>query len=337
MGLFGFIKKQFIDIIEMMDTDPDILMLQFPMQDREIQNGGSLTVREGQMALFINEGKVADLFKPGRYKLNTATLPVLTYLNNWDKLFESPFKSDVFFFSTREQLDQKWGTTTPLTFRDKEFGPIRLRTYGSFAYKVSDPKVFFQKITGAREVYKNGECDGQLKSMILTQIASTLGAAQIPFLEMAANQNQFSQKLKVDLTKSFQDYGLELTQFLVQSLSLPEELQTYLDKATSMKMVGDLRNYTQFQAADSFKDAAQNQSGGAGAGMGLGAGIAMGQSMAQTMAQAFNPQGSGTAGVGKNTQEVLDTIEKLHQMQTKGIISSQEFESKKAELLKNIT
>ena len=151
MALMDFIKKQFIDIIEWTEDGDGVLAWRFPMEDREIQNGGSLTVRESQMAMFVNEGKVADVFGPGRYTLTTATLPVLTYLQNWDKLFKSPFKSDVYFFSTRQQIDQRWGTTQPVTIRDKDFGAVRLRAFGNYAYRIADPRLFYNEISGTRE------------------------------------------------------------------------------------------------------------------------------------------------------------------------------------------
>ena len=156
MALMDFIKKQFIDIIEWTETGDGTLAWRFPMAEMEIQNGGSLTVRESQMAVFVNEGKVADVFGPGMYKLTTQTLPVLTYLKNWDKLFESPFKSDVYFFSTRQQIDQKWGTPQPITIRDKDFGAVRLRAFGNYAYRIADPKLFHTEISGTRERYTRG-------------------------------------------------------------------------------------------------------------------------------------------------------------------------------------
>ena len=160
MALMDFIKKQFIDIIEWTEDGDGVLAWRFPMEDREIQNGGSLTVRESQTAVFVNEGKVADVFGPGRYTLTTATLPVLTYLQNWDKLFKSPFKSDVYFFSTRQQIDQRWGTTQPVTIRDKDFGAVRLRAFGNYAYRIVDPRLFYTEISGTREQYTVSDLDG---------------------------------------------------------------------------------------------------------------------------------------------------------------------------------
>lgn len=332
MGIFDLVKKQFIDVIDWTESEDGVLAYRFPMMDREIQNGGQLTVRETQVAIFVNEGEIADIFGPGLYTLNTQTLPVMTSLQNWDKLFQSPFKSDVYFFSTREQIDQKWGTASPVTIRDKELGPVRLRAHGTYSFKIQNPKVFYQKVSGTREKYTVAEMEGQLRSMILTSFASFLGNSNTPFLDMAANQDRFSQITRDALAGSFDSYGLQLEKFFIQSLSLPEEVQARLDKAASMKVIGDLGKYTQYQAADSIPIAAGNEGGVAGAGAGLGAGMAMGQIMASAMGQT-----AGAVGAGQKAEDPLATIEKLHGLLTKGVISQAEFDAKKEELLKKIS
>ncbi|MNK61601.1 SPFH domain / Band 7 family protein [compost metagenome] len=327
MGLFDFIKKQFIDVIQWTEAENGVLAYRFPMEDKEIQNGAQLTVRDSQVALFVNEGEVADVLEPGLHTLNTKTLPVLTSLNNWDKLFQSPFKSDVYFFSTRDQIDQRWGTPTPITIRDKEFGPIRLRAHGTFSYKIKNPKVFYKRVSGTRERYTAEELEGQLRAAILTTMASFFGTAEVGFVDMAANQTKFSETLKEALVEPFSDLGLQLQSFYVQSISLPEEIQSHLDKSASMRMVGDLKQYTQFQAADSLSAAAENPSGGAGVGAGMAAGMAMGQAMKDAL----------SAGANETAEDPLVTLEKLHGLMTKGILSQAEFDAKKAELLKKIT
>lgn len=334
LGLFDFIKKQFIDVIQWTEDSNGVLAYRFPMQDMEIQNGAQLTVRESQVALFVNEGEVADVFEPGLHTLTTKTLPILTSLNNWDKMFQSPFKSDVYFFSTRDQLDQRWGTPTPITIRDKEFGPIRLRAHGTFSYRIKNPKVFYKRVSGTRDVYTASELEGQLRAMILTNMASFFGQAEVGFVDMAANQTRFSETLKEALIEPFGELGLELRSFYVQSISLPEEIQSYLDKGASMRMVGDLKQYAQFQAADSLSAAASNPSGGAGIGAGMAAGMAMGQAMKEALAAGANeaaPQASAASG-----DDPMVTLEKLHGLMTKGIITQEEFDAKKAELLKKI-
>jgi len=331
MGIFGFLKKQFVDVIDWTEEGPGVLALQYPMEDREIQNGAELTVRETQAALFVNEGKVADLFGPGQHRLSTKTLPLLTALKNWDKLFASPFKSDVYFFSLREQLDQRWGTTQPIVVRDKEFGPIRLRAHGAFSYRISDPRVFFGKVSGTQGVYGTEQLSGQLLATVLTELAAFLGRGEVAFLDMAANQQKFSETLREALKGAFARYGLTVETFMVQSLSLPEDLQERLDKVASMRMVGDLKQYAQFQAADSISAAARNEGGAAGAGVGMGAGIAMGRAIMDSMAS-----GPGGAAGGGASTDPMQVIAKLHELVKAGALTQAEFDAKKAELLKAI-
>ncbi len=296
----SFLSKQFIDVIEWVEPEEGILAYRYPMEDREIQNGGKLTVRESQMAVFVNEGQVADVFKPGLYTLTTQTLPILTYLRNWDKAFKSPFKSDVYYFSTRLQVNQHWGTPNPITFRDKEFGAIRMRGFGIYSYKIVDPKLFYSKVSGTRDIYRVADLEGQLRNTIIARITDTLAASQVPFLDMAANQMTFSNTIAGQMKQSFADLGLGLDTFVVENVSLPDELQKLLDQRIGMRMVGDMGQYARFQAAQSMPIAAANEGGGAGLGAGLGAGVAMGQAMMDAMRQATGggPQPSGGAPAG---------------------------------------
>ena len=293
MTLRDFLGKQFIDVIEWVEPEEGILAYRYPMQDREIQNGARLTVRESQAAVFINEGRIADGFTPGLYTLNTRTLPLLTNLMNWDKAFQSPFKSDVYFFSTRTQIDQRWGTSNPITIRDKEFGAVRLRGFGIYSYHLSDPKVFHAKISGTRDLYRVEELEGQLRNTIVGLLTDTFANSQVPFLDMAANQVALSTKIAEQIKPTFKGFGLDLDSFIVQNLSLPDELQKILDQRIGMGMVGDMGRYTQYQVAQSIPIAAANEGGGgAGAGAGLGAGIAMGQAMVDAIRQGGS---SGTS------------------------------------------
>jgi len=326
VSFFNIFKKQFIDVIEWTDDQPGVLSFRYPMIDKEIQNGAQLTVRDSQLALFVNEGQIADLFEPGLHSLATNTLPVLTALRNWDKGFESPFKSDLYFFSTRDQLDQRWGTPNAIVIKDKQFGPIRIRAHGNFSYKIKNPKTFFSKVSGTKEVFTVQELEGQLRSAILTHLAVFLGKSEVSFIDMAANQIEFSKMLSAALQDLFSGYGLGLESFFVQSVSLPEELQGHFDKMASMKMVGDLKSYAQFQAADSISIAAGNEGGAAGAGVGIGVGMAMSQAMAGVSSQ------SPSKG-----EDPMDAINRLHEMMKKGIITQQEFDFKKTELLKKVT
>jgi len=328
MSLFSFIAKQFVDVIQWTEPESGVLAYRYPMQDQEIQNGAQLVVREMQRAMFLDEGKFADKFEAGTHTLNTNTLPVLTYLRNWDKFFESPFKADVYFFSLREQLDQKWGTAQPVTVRDKEYGPLRIRAHGIYSYRLTDTEKFWSKLVTNADKFTVTELDGQLKSTITTTMAAALGRSPLPFVDMAAQQDAFSKQLQDTIAPAFADYGLELRSFYVQSISLPEELQSHLDKAAQMRLVGELGRYTQFQTADSIPAAAANPGGTAAVGAGLGAGLALGQAMMG----AINTSTPATGA--KEDPFVL--IEKLGELLKKGLISQDEFDKKKAELLSRI-
>jgi membrane protease subunit (stomatin/prohibitin family) len=298
MSLRDFISKQWIDVIDWTEPEDGILAYRYPMQDREIQNGGKLTVRDSQLAVFVNEGKVADAFGPGLYTLNTNTLPILTYLKNWDKKFQSPFKSDVYFFSTRIQTDQHWGTQNPITIRDKEFGAIRLRGFGIYSYHLADAKTFYTKISGTRDLYHVADLEGQLRNTIIAKMTDAFAASQVPFLDMAANQGALAEKISEQLKPAFTDYGLSLDTFVVENLSLPEELQKVLDQRISMNVLGDMGKFTQYQVAQAIPIAAANEGGGAvGVGAGLGAGVAMGQAMMDAIKQSSssNPGAGGAA------------------------------------------
>jgi len=296
MSLRDFITKQFIDVIEWVEPEEGLLAYRYPMQDREIQNGGKLTVRDSQAAVFVNEGKVADAFGPGLYTLNTQTLPILTYLKNWDKAFKSPFKSDVYFFSTRIQIDQHWGTQNPISIRDKEFGAIRLRGFGIYSYHLSDAKSFYSKISGTRDIYHVADLEGQLRNTIIAKMTDAFAASQVPFLDMAANQGALAEKIGEALKPSFTDYGLALDSFVVENLSLPDELQKVLDQRISMNVLGDMGKFTQYQVAQAIPIAAGNEGGGAvGMGAGLGAGVAMGQAMMDAVKKSTSTPAVGAA------------------------------------------
>src|ERR1700722_10350955 len=284
MTLRSFISKQYIDVIQWTEAENGLLAPRYPMQDLEIQNGARLTVRESQMAAFINEGQLADVFGPGSYTLTTQNLPILTDLLNWDKKFQSPFKSDVYFFSTRQQTGQKWGTATPITIRDKEFGAVRVRGYGIYAWHVFDPRVFHTKVSGTRDEYLVTDIEGQLRETIVSHMTDTFAGSSVPFVDMAANQAALAKRIGEGLKPVFANLGLMLDTFVVENLSLPDELQKTLDARIGMNMVGDLARFAQFQAGTSLPIAAANQGGGgASAGMGLGAGLAMGQQLMNAM------------------------------------------------------
>ncbi len=293
MTLSDFISKQFIRVIQWNESAEGVLSYRYPMQDMEIENGGQLTVRESQLALFVNEGRIADVLGPGLHALNTRNLPVLTDLMNWSKDFESPFKSDVYFFSTRLEIDQKWGTPTPITTRDKEFGVIRLRAFGNYAYRIADPRKFFTEVAGTREEVVAEDLEGQLRTMIVSRMTAIFANSEISFVDMAANLGALAGKVAGDVKPSFEALGLELNQFVVESVSLPEDLQKVMDQRIGMSMAGDLGRLTQFETAESFEEAAQNPGGTAGMGVGLGAGAAMAQAL---MNQPMSGRPANAAG-----------------------------------------
>ena len=342
MALMDFIKKQFIDVIQWTEESDGTLAWRFPMSGMEIQNGAQLVVRVTQMAVFVNEGKVADVFGPGTHKLTTQTLPVLTYLKNWDKLFESPFKSDVYFFSTRQQLDQKWGTPQPITIRDADFGAVRLRAFGNYNYRVADPKLFHTEISGTREAYTVEDVDGQLRGLVLQNISNAIASSGVAFLDLAANQLAFAQALSKQLAPEFEKIGLKLEGMTVQSVSLPEELQKVLDQKIGMGMVGgDMAKFMQYQTAQAIPKFAEGGGGGgsiAGDAMGLGAGVALGQVLAQNLQAGLQAPAAAAAvqAAGMKPEDVMATLEKLADLKGKGILTQDEFDAKKAELLKKL-
>lgn len=290
-----FAAKQLIAVIQWNEPQDGILAYRYPMRDMEIQTGAQLTVRESQMAAFVNEGKIADIFGPGLYTLNTHNLPVLTDLMNWTKGFESPFKSDVYFFATRLQIDQKWGTGTPITFRDKEFGAISIRCYGIYSYRISDPRTFFTQVSGTLGTYPVSELEGQLRAMIVGCITDVFANSSIPFLDLTANKSALADKFDEQIKPAFTALGLECSQFVLENISLPDELQDLLNQRIGMNIVGDLSQYTQFAAAESMPIAAANPGGAAGIGVGLGAGAAAGQTMLSFLKTAAAEEAPETA------------------------------------------
>ncbi|WP_180126155.1 SPFH domain-containing protein [Rhodoferax sp. BLA1] len=334
MALMDFIKKQFLDVIAWTEDENGTLAWRYPMADQEIQNGAVLVVRESQLALFVNEGQVADVFGPGSHTLNTQTLPLLTNLQHWDKLLASPFKSDVYFFSTRQQLDQKWGTPQAITIRDADFGAVRLRAFGNYSYRVADAKLFHTEVSGTRDRYSTQDIEGQLRGLVLQNISTAVASSGIAFLDLAANQGLFSQALTQQLAPEFAKLGLRLESLTLQNLSLPEDLQKVLDQKIGMGMVGqDMGQFLQYQTAQAMTQLAQGTAGGGGLaadGMGLGAGMAMGQVLAQTLSASHAQPNSA------RTDELLATLEKLAQLTRQGVLTAEEFAAKKAEVLKKL-
>ena len=283
MALWDKLKGELIDVIDWLDDSGDTMVWRYPRHQNEIKYGAKLTVRESQAAVFVSEGQIADVFGPGLHSLTTRNLPILTKLQKWYHGFESPFKSEIYFISTRNFTDIKWGTKKPITLRDPEFGPVRLRSFGTFVIRVSDPKSFITEIAGTEGHFTVEEITGQLTSMVITRFADLLAESKIPVLDLAANYNELSGWVTEKLAPEFSQYGLDLTKLLIENIALPKAVEEALDKRTSMGIVGDLDAYTKFQAANALEKAAENPSGDASAGVGMGMGFAMANQMTRTM------------------------------------------------------
>lgn len=296
MGLFDFIKGQFIEVIEWLD-DTGQMVYRFPAYDNAIKMGAKLVVRESQAAVFVNEGQIADVFGPGTYTLSTQNMPVLTALKSWKYGFNSPFKADVYFVSTANFTNLKWGTTNPIIMRDAEFGVVRLRGFGSYSLRVKDPAVFLRSLIGTRSGFTTDEIAGFLKSMLVTGITDLLGESNIPVTYLAASYEELSEKAMERVQPGFEGMGLELTLLLIENLSLPEEVEKAIDRRSAIGAVGNLDQYMKFQTAEAIREAANNPGDGtAGMGAGLGAGMAMAQMIGQMMNRPVENSSAAPAG-----------------------------------------
>ncbi len=288
MGIFDFLSGEFIDVIEHTDDTDDTLVWRFERRGNEIKYGAKLTVREGQAAVFIHEGQLADVFPPGMYMLETNNMPIMTTLQSWDHGFQSPFKSEIYFINTTRFQDLKWGTKNPIMCRDPEFGVVRIRAFGTYTIRVSDPATFMREIVGTDGEFTTDEISSQIRNLIVPRFANTVAASKIPVLDMAANMDGLSSIVAEAISPQMAEYGLEMPVFMIENISLPAAVEEAMDKRTSMGVVGDLSKFTQFAAAEAMGDAANNPDGGGGmgAGLGMGMGMAMAQNMAGTMAGA---------------------------------------------------
>lgn len=276
MSLFNKFRNEFIDIIEWVDTTQDTIVWKFPRYQNEIKMGAQLTVREGQAAVFMNEGVIADVFTAGRYELSTQNMPILTTLRGWKYGFNSPFKADVFFVSLRQFTNQKWGTKNPIMLRDAEFGPVRLRAFGNYAFSVKDPAVFLKEIAATNPDFSVDHINEQLRNLAVSRGMDAIAESKIPVLDLASNYDEVSEVIQGKITPEFNEIGLNLNKFLIENISLPEEVEKILDKRSGMGIVGDMGAFAQFQAANSMEKAAENPNGGGIMGAGMGAGLGMG-------------------------------------------------------------
>jgi membrane protease subunit (stomatin/prohibitin family) len=293
MGIFDRLSptSQFIEVIEWLDDSSNTLLYRFPVKDQEIKNGAQLIVRETQAAVFVHEGQIADQFPPGRYSIDGGNTPILSKLGAWKYGFNSPFKAEVYFVNTKQFTDLKWGTPNPVMMRDTDFGMVRLRAFGIYSFRVADPQSFIKEIAGTNARFMTEDVEGQLKRTLVGGFSDALGESKIAALDLASNYDELAKFTRVKLNEEFKTFGLELTKFVIENISLPEEVEAAMDKRTSMGVIGDVGRYAQFQAADAMRDAAQNPSGGAGTGVGLGAGFALGNAMAGAMNNAMNQSG----------------------------------------------
>ncbi|MDO5022541.1 MAG: SPFH domain-containing protein [Eubacteriales bacterium] len=298
MGLFNFIKGQFIDVIEWTDASANTMVYRFEDGGAEIMMGAQLTVRESQVAIFVNEGKIADVFKPGRYELSTQNLPVLTALKSWKYGFNSPFKSEVYFVNTKQFLDLKWGTSNPVMMRDRDFGMIRLRAFGIYSFRVVDPVAFLREVFGTSAYFTVDGVEGQVKRTVVSALSDAIAQSNIPALDLAANYAELSGLVLNNLSTSFLPIGLKIESFVIENISLPEAVEQAMDKRTSMGVVGDLNRYTQYQTAEAIGESAKRDNSMAGMGTGMAAAMAMANAMANSTNQANvqSPQNQATKG-----------------------------------------
>lgn len=289
-------SAQFIEVVEWLDDSSNTMLYRFPVRDQEIKNGAQLIVRESQAAVFVHEGQIADVFGPGRYSIDGGNTPILSKIGAWKHGFNSPIKSEVYFVNTKQFTDLKWGTSNPVMMRDSDFGMVRLRAFGIYSIRVSDPRELIKQIAGTNSRFVTEDIEGQLRRTMVSAFSDSLAESKIAALDLASNYDELGGFARQKLQDEFKSLGLELTKFIVENISLPEEVEAAMDKRTSMGVIGDVNRYTQFQAADAMRDAAQNPSGGAGLGAGLGAGFAVGNMMAGSMTEAMKRQGATTSG-----------------------------------------
>lgn len=289
MTLWEKATAELLDIIEWTDDSNETMVWRFPRFDNEIKYGAQLIVRQSQTAVFVDRGKITDVFTSGQYSLTTKNLPVLTTIMGWKYGFHSPFKAEVYFVNTRNFTNLKWGTKNPVILRDQEFGPVRLRSFGTYVIKVSDPAKFIEEIVGTGGHFTLDDISEQLRNLIVSRLADTLGESGIPLLDMAANYNELSALLTKNIAPEFMEYGLEITKLLIENISLPLEVEAALDKKSSMGIIGNLDNFTKFQAANAMEAAAKNPGGDASAGVGMGMGFAMANQLGKIMVSPQEP------------------------------------------------
>ncbi len=288
MSFWDKLKGELVDIIQWLDESNDTMVYRFERYGNEIKYGARLIVRESQVAVFVNEGQIADIYNTGTHTLETKNMPIMTTLNSWKHGFESPFKAEVYFVNTKTFTDCKWGTKNPIMLRDVEFGPVRLRAFGSYAIKISDPVTVVRTVSGTNGRFSVEQISNQMRNLIITRFTDLIGESKIPVLDLASNYNELSEFVTEKIRADFKSYGFDVVNMLVENITLPEEVEKVLDKRSSMGIMGNLNAYTQFQSANAIEDAAKNPSGLSASGVGMGLGINMANQMSNSFSQQTN-------------------------------------------------
>jgi membrane protease subunit (stomatin/prohibitin family) len=329
MGLFDFIKNEFVEVIDWVDDSNDTVIYKFPDKGNKIMNGAQLTVRESQVAVLINEGEFGDEYKPGRHELTTQNMPITTTLKSWKYLFNSPFKVDVFYVSTKQFTNLKWGTSNPIIMRDPEFKQVRLRSFGTYTMRVIDAKKFIKEFAGTNPWVRVETISEQLRNTIVSKLSEGLAEAGVSVLDLAANFTEIGDRLKPIFQVEFDTWGIELGKFYIENVSLPEEVEKMLDKTTQLSMMSDkLNQFNQMQSGIALEKMADNP--GAAGTAGIGAGVIL-TNMMQSQQQ---PQNVNTpASTANEQQKMLDLLKQLGDLKTAGVITEEEFNQKKAEIL----
>ncbi|GAA4367310.1 SPFH domain-containing protein [Hymenobacter saemangeumensis] len=326
MGLFDFIRNELIEVIDWVDNTSDTVIWKFPDQENNIKQGAQLTVRDSQVAVLFDQGRIADVFGPGRHVLTTANLPILTTLRGWKYGFESPFKVDVYFVSTKQFTNLKWGTPNPVILRDPEFKQVRVRAFGTFALRVTEAAKFLKEFAGTQAQVRIADVEGQLRSAIVNKFSDTLAEANVSVLDLARNYQELGERLRPLLQDDFGAYGLELTRFYLENASLPPEVEAFLDKTTQINMTGDMARFQQFQAGMALEKAAGQEGGIGGAAVLLGG-------LGNMMGSAAAPAPAPAPAAGPSREETMKLLRELGQLKAEGILTEAEFDAKKAELL----
>lgn len=309
MAILKAVKSQLCSIIEWTDNTSDTIVYKFPMNGRKIMLGSSLTVRESQVAIFVNNGKIADVFQPGMYKLSTSNLPVLTVLLGLKYGMKSPFQSEVYFVNTKQFTNQKWGTSNPITMRDPEFGMIRIRSFGTYSFRVIEGLDFMKELFGTASKFTTADIVGQLRSKIISGISEVIASSGLSAIDLSSKLREFEERVKKELDDEFKALGLRLMIFDIENVSFPEEVEKALDARASIGVLGGKMNqFTQMQAAHAMREAAQNENSAAGTGMGMGAGMAMSAMMMQQMQQGLQSSHQQQAPVGVQCKKCKSMI-----------------------------